>query len=55
VFILVYGLFAVLDGVLMVRYGRKSLAEGEETGSGVATGAGTEGAGAADELPALTY
>jgi cytochrome d ubiquinol oxidase subunit I len=28
-FILVYGIFAVLDGFLMVRYGRKSLAETE--------------------------
>ena len=51
VFILVYAVFAVLDGVLMVRYGRKSLADSEETGSGVATEAGADGAGpAAEEL-----
>ena len=56
VFILVYAVFAVLDGVLMVRYGRKSLDDSEETGSGVATEAGAEGGGpAAEELPVLTY
>jgi cytochrome d ubiquinol oxidase subunit I len=29
-FIAIYGIFAVVDGYLMIRYGRKSLAEGED-------------------------
>jgi cytochrome d ubiquinol oxidase subunit I len=49
-FILVYALFAVLDGVLMVRYGRKNLAEGEGEGEG-----GETASPEADEIPVLTY
>jgi cytochrome bd ubiquinol oxidase subunit I len=45
-FVLVYGIFAVVDGYLMIRYGRKSLAEGE---------VGEEEEAAGDETPALTY
>ncbi len=53
-FLLVYGIFAVLDGVLMVRYGRKQLAEGEEEDEGAAPDTGVAGdGGAADELPSL--
>ncbi len=48
-FILVYGAFAVVDGFLMVRYGRKELAEAEEEG-----GHG-EAIEADDETPVLTY
>ena len=39
-FVLVYGIFGVIDGVLMVRYGRKPLSEGEE---GEAAAAGPDG------------
>ena len=40
----------------MVRYGRKSLADSEETGSGVATEAGAEGERAGGgALPVPTY
>jgi cytochrome d ubiquinol oxidase subunit I len=50
-FILVYGVFAVIDGVLMVRYGRRALAEGEE---GESEG-GDEGEPPAEQIPVLTY
>jgi cytochrome d ubiquinol oxidase subunit I len=53
-FILVYGVFAVLDGFLMVRYGRKQLSEGEDGESG-AEGAPEGGEPAAAETPVLTY
>jgi cytochrome bd ubiquinol oxidase subunit I len=46
-FILVYGVFAVIDGVLMVRYGRKSLAEGG--------GDDETEAAESDDIPVLTY
>jgi cytochrome d ubiquinol oxidase subunit I len=53
-FIAVYGIFAVVDGVLMLRYGRKALTEGEsgETGAGGSEGDGDE---EASEIPVLTY
>ena len=52
-FVLVYGIFGVIDGVLMVRYGRKSLSEGEE---GEAAAAGPDGTvPAPDDTPVLTY
>ena len=46
-FILVYGIFAVVDGFLMVRYGRKALSEGEdgEEGSGAGRDRGRRGPG----------
>jgi cytochrome d ubiquinol oxidase subunit I len=44
-FILVYGVFAVLDGTLMIRYGRKALSEGETE----------EDAAAEEDTPVLTY
>src|SRR5262249_25505289 len=48
-FILVYGVFAVVDGFLMVRYGRKELAHADEEG-------GHDGSvESADETPVLTY
>ena len=49
-FVLVYGGFAVIDGILMVRYGRKALTEEEAD----QTGAGA-GEAAAGETPFLTY
>ncbi len=53
VFVLVYGIFGVVDGVLMVRYGRRQLSEGEE---GEPAAAGPDGVvPAPDETPALTY
>ncbi len=52
-FVLVYGIFGVIDGVLMIRYGRKSLSEGEE---GEAAAAGPDGTvPAPDDTPVLTY
>jgi cytochrome bd ubiquinol oxidase subunit I len=51
-FILIYGIFAVLDGYLMVRYGRRSLAESEE---GELAEPGPDGTPASDETPVLTY
>jgi len=48
-FILVYGIFAVLDGILMLRYGRRELADSEE---------GVEHDGSPnvpDDVPVLTY
>ncbi len=50
-FVLVYGVFAVIDGILMVRYGRKALTEEEAAQTGVvATGEAAPG-----ETPTLTY
>jgi cytochrome d ubiquinol oxidase subunit I len=51
-FILVYAVFAVIDGILMVRYGRKALADGEheEEDDG-----GESGEPSADRAPVLTY
>jgi cytochrome bd ubiquinol oxidase subunit I len=52
-FILIYGIFAVIDGYLMIRYGRQSLAESEE---GEPAEPGPDGARpASDETPVLTY
>ena len=52
-FVLVYGIFGVVDGVLMVRYGRRQLSEGEE---GEPAAAGPDGVvPAPDETPVLTY
>jgi cytochrome bd-type quinol oxidase subunit 1 len=45
-FILVYAVFAVVDGVLMIRYGRKALDKGE-------AGDGSEAE--SEEVPALMY
>ena len=47
-FILTYAIFAVVDGVLMVRYSRRALTDGEEEAS-------PEGESAEDDVPALTY
>jgi cytochrome bd-type quinol oxidase subunit 1 len=47
-FILTYAIFAVVDGVLMVRYSRHALTDGEEE-------AGPEGESAEEDIPALTY
>jgi cytochrome bd ubiquinol oxidase subunit I len=52
-FVLVYGIFGVVDGVLMVRYGRKSLSEGEEGEGPAASPDGT--VPAPDDTPVLTY
>jgi cytochrome d ubiquinol oxidase subunit I len=52
-FILIYAVFAVVDGVLMVRYGRKSLAEGEGEEGGEPGPDGT--VSGPDEALALTY
>jgi cytochrome d ubiquinol oxidase subunit I len=52
-FILVYGVFAVVDGILMVRYGRRALAE-EEDGEPEGD-AGDRGEPSADRAPVLTY
>ncbi len=51
-FVLVYGVFGIVDGVLMVRYGRKPLSEGEE-GEAAAGPDGT--VPAPDDMPVLTY
>ena len=53
VFVLVYGIFGVVDGVLMVRYGRRQLSEAEE---GEPAAAGPDGTvPTPDEIPVLTY
>jgi cytochrome bd ubiquinol oxidase subunit I len=53
IFVLTYGIFGVVDAVLMVRYGRRDLSEGEE---GEAAPAGAEGTvPSPDETPVLTY
>ena len=52
-FVLVYGIFGVIDGVLMVRYGRKSLFEGEDGEAAAASPDGT--VPAPDDTPVLTY
>ena len=49
-FLVVYGVFAVIDGFLMVRYGRKALAAPEH-----AEEAHGDGVPAPDETPVLTY
>jgi cytochrome d ubiquinol oxidase subunit I len=51
-FILVYAVFAVVDGILMVRYGRRALTEGED---GEDEGADAGGEPSADRAPVLTY
>jgi cytochrome d ubiquinol oxidase subunit I len=56
VFIVLYALLAVTDGVLMVRYGRKNLAEGDEEGAAGEDGEGAEGEAATETgVPVLTY
>jgi cytochrome bd ubiquinol oxidase subunit I len=51
--VLTYGIFGVVDAILMVRYARRDLSEGEE---GEAAPAGPEGAvPAPDDTPVLTY
>ncbi len=53
IFVLTYGIFGVVDAVLMVRYSRRDLSESEE---GEAASAGAEGAiPSPDETPVLTY
>jgi cytochrome bd ubiquinol oxidase subunit I len=53
IFVLTYGIFGVVDAVLMVRYSRRELSEAEE---GEAAHAGPDGAvPAPDETPVLTY
>jgi cytochrome bd-type quinol oxidase subunit 1 len=53
IFVLTYGIFGVVDAVLMVRYSRRDLSESEE---GEAASAGAEGAiSSPDETPVLTY
>jgi cytochrome bd-type quinol oxidase subunit 1 len=52
-FVLVYDVFGVIDGVLLVCYGRKPLSESEE---GEPAAAGPDGAvPAPDDIPVLTY
>jgi cytochrome d ubiquinol oxidase subunit I len=51
-FILVYGVFAVVDGFLMFRYGRRALAEGED---GEEESGDEGGEPSADRTPVLTY
>jgi cytochrome d ubiquinol oxidase subunit I len=51
-FIVVYGIFAVVDGVLMVRYGRRQLSEADEGEQGEPH---PDGVSSSDEYPALTY
>ena len=53
-FVLVYGVFGVIDGVLMVRYGRRQLSEGEE-GEAAAGRARTGRCRRPTTLPVLTY
>jgi hypothetical protein len=48
----VYGVFAVIDAILMLRYGRRSLAEEEEAVPGLS---GEGGSSAPDDVPVLTY
>ncbi len=50
-FVLVYGVFAIIDGVLMVRYGRRALTEEEAAQFGAAA----TGEVSPDETPTLTY
>jgi cytochrome bd-type quinol oxidase subunit 1 len=53
IFVLTYGIFGVVDGVLMVRYARRDLSESEE---GEPAHAGPDGAlSTPDEAPVLTY
>jgi cytochrome d ubiquinol oxidase subunit I len=54
-FIVVYAVFAVVDGVLMIRYGRRALAEGEEGEEGEEDGGGDGGEPSAERAPVLTY
>ena len=51
-FIAIYGVFAVVDGILMIRYGRKSLAEGDGEEAGPP---GPDGVPAPDDALVLTY
>jgi cytochrome d ubiquinol oxidase subunit I len=52
VFVLVYGVFGVIDGILMVRYGRKPLSDGEEDEAAASADGSVP---APDETPVLTY
>jgi cytochrome bd ubiquinol oxidase subunit I len=53
IFVITYGIFGVVDAVLMVRFGRRDLSESEE---GEAAPAGAEGTVLSpDETPVLTY
>jgi cytochrome bd ubiquinol oxidase subunit I len=53
IFVITYGIFGVVDAVLMVRYGRRDLSESEE---GEAAPTGAEGTALSpDETPVLTY
>ena len=53
IFVITYGIFGVVDAVLMVRYGRRDLSESEE---GEAAPTGAEGTVLSpDETPVLTY
>ena len=53
IFVLTYGIFGVVDAVLMVRYSRRDLSESEE---GETASAGADGAiPSPDETPVLTY
>jgi cytochrome d ubiquinol oxidase subunit I len=54
VFIVLYALLAAADGVLMVHYGRKNLAEGAEE-SPAAEGGGEDEAETETGVPVLTY
>jgi cytochrome d ubiquinol oxidase subunit I len=51
-FIVIYAVFAVVDGMLMIRYGRRQLSEAEE---GEPPEPRPDGAAEQDEYPALTY
>ena len=52
-FVLVYGVFGVIDAVLMVRYARRQLSESDEGGPAAAGSDGT--VPRPDETPVLTY
>ena len=52
-FVLVYGVFGVIDAVLMVRYARRQLSESDEGGPAAAGPDGT--VPRPDETPVLTY
>lgn len=52
-FVLVYGVFGVIDGVLMVRYGRKPLSEDDD--GEPAAPRPDAAVPAPDKVPVLTY
>ncbi len=53
IFVLIYGIFGVIDGILMVRYGRRDLSAAEESEGARRDRRDT--VSGADETPVLTY